>query len=63
MRPPRVTEERKPACWSARESVRIMFVEGTEVSPSRALEALERCEQTWERWTRDMMGRRKLRSV
>jgi len=56
VRPPRVTEERKPDCWSARESVRIMFVEGTEVRPRRAFEALERCEQTWERCTRDMMG-------
>lgn len=63
MRPPRVTEERKPACWRARESVRIMFVEGTEVRPSRALEALERWEQTCERCTRDMMGGRELRSV
>ncbi len=42
MSPPRVMEERKPACWRARESVRIMLVEGTEVRPSRALEALER---------------------
>ena len=49
MRPPRVTEEMKPDCWSARESVRIMFVEGTEVRPRRAFEALERWEQTWER--------------
>lgn len=42
MRPPRVTEERNPDFWSARESVRIMFVEGTEVRPNRAFEAFER---------------------
>jgi hypothetical protein len=40
-----------------------MFVEGTEVRPSRAFEALERWEQTCERCTRDMMGGRELRSV
>lgn len=55
MRPPRVTEEMNPEFWSARERVRIMFVEGTEVSPRRAFEALEMWEQTLERWTRDMM--------
>jgi hypothetical protein len=43
--------------------VRIILVEGTEVSPRRALEALERCEQTWERWTRDMMGGAKERTL
>ena len=46
MRPPRVTEERKPEDWSASVNVRIMFVEGTEVSPRRALDAFWRCEQT-----------------
>lgn len=55
MRPPRVTEERNPDCWSASERVRIMFVEGTEVRPSRALDAFWRCEHTFERWTRDML--------
>ena len=34
-----MTEEMKPEDWRARESVRIMFVEGTEVRPRRALEA------------------------
>jgi len=63
VRPPRVTEERKPACWRARESVRIMFVEGTEVRPRCAFEALERWEQMCERWTRDMMGGRSMGSV
>jgi len=53
--PPRVTEERKPDCWSARVRVRIMFVEGTEVRPRRALEAFWRCEHTFERWTRDIL--------
>jgi hypothetical protein len=55
VRPPRVTDERNPDCWSARESVRIMFVEGTEVRPSRALEAFWRWEQTFARCTRDMV--------
>ena len=40
-----------------------MLVEGTEVRPRRALEALERCEQTLERWTRDMMGGAKERTL
>jgi len=53
--PPRVTEERKPDCWSARVNLRIMFVEGTEVRPRRALEAFWRCEQTLERMTRDIV--------
>ena len=35
--------------------MRIIFVEGTEVRPSRALEAFERCEHTCERWTSDMV--------
>lgn len=55
MMPPRVTEERKPDCWSARVNLRIMFVEGTEVRPRRALEAFWRCEQTLERMTRDIV--------
>ena len=49
VRPPRVTEERKPDCWRAKESVRIMFVDGTEVRPSRALEAFCRWEHTFAR--------------
>lgn len=56
MRPPRVTEERKPEAWRARVRVRIMFVWGTEVRPRRALEAFWRWEQTFERWTRDILG-------
>jgi len=56
VRPPRVTVEMKPADCSARESRRIWFVEGTEVRPRRALEAFWRCEQTFERWTRDILG-------
>ncbi len=63
MSPPRVTEERKPACWSARERLRIMFVEGTDVRPRRALEELERWEHTCERRTRDMVCGGRLRSV
>lgn len=55
MRPPRVTEERKPDCWRASVRVRIMLVEGTEVNPRRALEAFCRCEQTLERMTRDIV--------
>jgi hypothetical protein len=54
-RPERVTEERKPDVWSARVRVRIMLVEGTEVRPRRAREAFWRCEQTFERCTRDMV--------
>ncbi len=49
MSPPRVTEERKPEDWRARVRVRIMFVDGTEVRPSRALEAFWRWEQTFAR--------------
>jgi hypothetical protein len=37
--PPRVTDEMKPEDCNANASVKIMFEEGTEVSPSRALEA------------------------
>lgn len=55
MRPPRVTDDRKPEVWSASVRVRIMLEEGTDVRPSRAFEALLRCEQTWERLTRDMV--------
>lgn len=54
VRPPRVTEERKPDCWRARVRVRIRLVDGTEVSPRRALEAFCRCEHTLERVTRDI---------
>jgi hypothetical protein len=39
VRPPRVTEERNPEDWRASVSVRIMFVDGTDVSPNRALDA------------------------
>ena len=46
MSPPRVTEDRKPEDCRARVSVRIMFVEGTEVRPRRALEAFCRWEHT-----------------
>lgn len=53
--PDRVTEEMKPAAWRARESRRWRFVDGIEVRPSRAFEAFWRCEQTWERSTRDMV--------
>ncbi len=51
-----MTDERKPEDCSASVRVRIMFVEGTEVRPSRALEAFWRCEQTFARCTRDMVG-------
>lgn len=54
-RPPRVTEDRNPDDWSASVRVRIMFVEGTEVRPSRAFDAFCRCEHTCERLTRDMV--------
>lgn len=54
MRPARCTEDRKPDCWSARESRRSWLVEGMEVRPRRALEAFCRCEQTFARWTRDI---------
>ncbi len=56
MTPPRVTEDRKPDCWRARARVRIMFVDGTEVSPRRALEAFCRCEHTLESMTRDIVA-------
>lgn len=56
MSPARVTDERKPAFCSASSSVRCRFVDGTDVRPSRALEAFWRCEQTCERLTRDMVG-------
>lgn len=55
MRPPRVTDERKPDCCRARRRERWRFVEGTEVRPRRALEAFCRCEQTCARFTRDMV--------
>lgn len=55
MRPPRVTELRKPEDWRLSMRVRIMLVEGTEVSPRRAREAFCRCEQTFERCTRDIV--------
>lgn len=55
MRPPRVTEERKPDCCRERERRRCRAVEGIEVRPRRALEAFWRCEQTWERLTSDIV--------
>lgn len=39
VRPPRVTEDRNPEDWRLSMRVRIMFEEGTEVSPRRAFEA------------------------
>lgn len=39
VKPARVTEERKPLDWRASVRVRIIFEEGTEVNPRRALEA------------------------
>lgn len=54
--PPRVTEETKPAFWSWRERLRSMLVEGIEVRPRRAMEAFCMCEQTFARWTRDMVA-------
>ena len=51
-----MTEERKPEDWRARERVRSWLVEGMEVRPRRALEAFWRWEQTFARWTRDMVG-------
>lgn len=56
MSPARVTVERKPEDCRARESARSWLVEGMEVRPSRALEAFWRCEQTFARCTRDMVG-------
>lgn len=55
VKPPRVTEERKPWACMARRSRRWRLVAGTEVRPSRALEAFCRCEQTCERLTSDMV--------
>ena len=52
--PLRVTRERKPEDCRERQSRRIWLVEGSEVRASRALELFWRCEQTLERWTRDM---------
>lgn len=46
VRPPRVTEDKNPEDWSPSIRVRIMFEEGTDVSPSRAFEAFWRCEAT-----------------
>ncbi len=56
VRPPRVTEERKPAVWRESVRARSMLVEGMEVRPRRALEAFWRCEQTFARCTRDMVA-------
>lgn len=53
--PPRVTEEKKPDECIASTRVKIMFDEGTDVIPSRALEAFWRCEHTCDKVTRDMM--------
>jgi len=39
VRPARVTEDRKPADWSASERVSSWLVEGMDVRPNRALEA------------------------
>lgn len=54
-----MTEERKPELWRARERVRSWLVEGIEVRPRRALDAFWRCEQTFARWTRDILRRGK----
>lgn len=58
--PARVTEDMKPERWRDREKDRCRLVDGMEVRPSRAREAFCRCEQTWERPTRDMLGKRGL---
>ena len=55
VRPPRVTEERKPDCCSARVKSEDHVRGGTEVRPRRALEAFCRCEQTLDRMTRDIV--------
>lgn len=55
VKPPRVTEERKPECCSARRRERCRLVDGTEVRPNRAFEAFCRCEHTCARFTRDMV--------
>lgn len=52
-----MTELRKPEDCRARERVRSWFVEGMEVRPSRAFEAFWRWEQTFARWTSDILGR------
>jgi len=50
-----VTEERNPELRRASSRFRCRLVEGTEVRPSRALEAFWRCEQTWARFTSDIL--------
>jgi hypothetical protein len=52
--PPRTTVDMKPAFCSARERRRWRFVDGIEVSPSRALEAFWRWEHVCARSTRDI---------
>jgi hypothetical protein len=54
--PPRITELIMPEDWRARRRRRCRFVLGTEVRPSRALEAWVRWEQRFERWTRDIVS-------
>ena len=61
MGPPRVMVLRKPLRCREWRSARCRFVCGRLVRPRRALEALERWEQRWERFTRDMVGERGLR--
>ena len=61
--PPRTTADMKPDVCSESMSVRMRFVDGTEVRPRRAREAFWRCEQTWERVTRDIVSRILLRDV
>jgi len=54
--PPRTTVDMKPAFCSARERRRWRFVDGIEVSPSRALEAFWRWEHVCARSTRDILS-------
>lgn len=44
--PPRVTDDKNPLDWRPSMRERIMFVEGTDVSPRRAFEAFCRCDET-----------------
>jgi len=55
VRPPRVTEDRKPDVCKERDRRKCKAVEGMDVRPRRALEAFWRCEHTCERLTRDML--------
>jgi hypothetical protein len=50
------TVDTKPCFWRLRERERWRLDMGIEVRPRRALEAFWRWEQTWARFTRDILA-------